>query len=101
MPVTVSVLLLWNHTALVPVSGCVRTKGCTVGGFFDSSWAFTVSGLPVFMRALLISVFSSLCVGDLQFDVVRKGFVGRTRVAHRCRTALVGHCHRIQHGEFR
>ena len=26
-----------DHTALVPVSGCVRTKGCTVGGFFDSS----------------------------------------------------------------
>ena len=31
MPVTVSVLPLWNHTALVPVSGWVRTRGCTVG----------------------------------------------------------------------
>ena len=47
-----------NHTAFVPVSGWVRTRGCTVGGFVASRWAFTISGLPVFIRALLISVFS-------------------------------------------
>src|SRR5262245_54217839 len=41
-----------------------------------------------------------LRVGDLQFHVVWKRFVGRTRVADRCRATLIRRCNRIQHGEL-
>ena len=41
-----------------------------------------------------------LRIGDLPFQIVRKRFVGRTRVADRCCATLIRHCDRVQHGEL-
>ncbi len=68
--VTVSVLPLWSHTALVPVSGWVRTEDAPSALIVASSWAFTTSGLPVFIRAVLIQRILGLCVDDLLFPIV-------------------------------
>jgi len=53
-----------------------------------------------FIRALLISVFSVFASAIFSFHAVWKRFVGRTRVANRCRATLIRHCYRIQHGEL-
>ena len=84
----------------MPVSGWVRTRGCTVGGFVVSRWALTISGLPVAIRALLIQRILGLRAGDLAFQIVRKRFIGRTGIADRCRATFVRHGDRIQHREL-
>ena len=76
----------------MPVSGWVRTKGCTVGGFVASSWAFTISGLPVCIRALLIRPertelshyvpdFTILSLPSFKADPKRHGVRSETVVA--------------------